>query len=229
MPSISSLIRSRKWEKVSDLRCKDCPYSDTPKNFICCLDCSQRHNILHYLLGFNPPVSIVQDIIETFPETAHEMDCMQRYPLHIALMCGASVDLVRYLIKVNEEAVTAVDKEGKTTLHLLFTDYRMRRKSKSRFWKELRIQFPLIIYMLCRQHPELVLKEDLNDMNVIELVIQEEVDQKTMKLLQCIAECEMKKQDLTWFRPPPPCIKKLDEKPLSSFTKIRATMPNFCK
>ena len=224
MPSISSLIRSRKWEKVAEYRCKDCPYTDTPKKFICCHDCSERHNILHYLLGFNPPVSLVQEIIEAFPETAHEMNCMQRYPLHIALMCGASADLIKYLIKVNEDAVTAVDKEGKTTLHLLFTDYRMRRKINSRFWKELKAEFPLIIYVLCRQHPELVLKEDFKGMNVIELVIQEEVDQKMMKLLQAIAECAMKNKDLSWFRPPNPCVKKLDQKSQSSFRKIKATV-----
>jgi len=213
MPSVSSFIRARKWEKVSDLLCRECPYQDTPKRFICCMECEKRHNILHYILGFNPPVSIVQDVITAFPDTVHEMDCMHRYPLHISLMCGASSDLIRYLIKVNEEAVTAVDKEGKTTMHLLFTDYRMRRKSNSKYVKELRGHFPTIIHMLCHEHPELILKEDLDDVNVIELVVLEEVDQKMMKLLQSIAECAMKGKDLSWFREPKPRIKKLEVKP----------------
>lgn len=211
MPRITSLIRAKKWDKVSGLICQTSQFHDkTIKAYRCCNQCSERHNILHYVLTFNPPISVVRDFTETFPEAAHETDCMLRYPLHIALMYNASAEVVSHLMKANEKAVTAVDKEGKTSLHLLFIEYRIKSKCYKRHREEAKMYFPEIIHMLCHHLPGMVLKEDLNDMNVLEYVIQEEVDCRTLKLLQAVAESVMKGDDLSWFRKPRSYVKKVD-------------------
>jgi len=222
MPRITSLIRSKKWDKVSELLCQSNQFHDKTKGYKCCYQCSERHNILHYVLTFNPPISVVRDIIETFPEAAHETDCMLRYPLHTALMYGSSADVVSHLMKVNEKAVTAVDKEGKTSLHLLFIDYRIKSKCYKLHREEAKMYFPEIIHMLCHHEPEMVLKEDWNDMNVLEYVIQEEVDCFILRLLQTVGESVMKRDDLSWFRKPRSYVKKVDEKSASQsqFGKI---------
>merc|ERR1712194_539022 len=135
-------------------------------------------------------------------------DCMLRYPLHTALMCGASAEVVSHLMKVNEKAVTAVDKEGKTSLHLLFVDYKIKSKCYKRYREEAKMYFPGIIHMLCHHEPEMVIKE--------------EVDCSILRLLQTVGESVMKRDDLSWFRKPRSYVKKVDENSASKsqFGKI---------
>merc|ERR1711862_571378 len=151
---------------------------------------------LHYVLDYNPPVSIVRSITKLFPDAANEVDCMVRYPFHIALVCGASVDVIRHLIKFNKEAVSAVDCDGKTALHLLFVDYRIRSKLNSTKFKEWKQSLPEMIHMICQQDPQLILEED--------------VEFPIVKVLQRIAESAIKGKDLSWFRPPPPYVNKIN-------------------
>merc|ERR1712151_1169303 len=219
---ITSIIRAKKWEKVSELVCQRSQLLEKTKGYKCCYHCSERHNILHCVLAYDPPISVVRDILGMFPEAVHETDCMLRYPLHTALMCNASAEVISYLMKVNEKAVTAVDREGKTSLHMLFIDYRIKSKCYKLHREESKMYFPEIVHTLCHHEPEMVLKEDLNDMNVLEYVIQEEVDCRTLRLLQTVAESVMKGDDLSWFRRPRSYVKKVDERSTSQsqFGKI---------
>jgi len=212
MPSLSSLIQKRKWNQLSEVlqNTTNIDVKTTLRNFECyyyCTDGSRHHNILHFILSYNPPLSIIRSITEIFPEGANEIDCMNRYPLHIALICGVSANVIRHLIKVNGKAVSSIDTEGKTSLHHLFNDYKVRQKYNSTHFKETRQSFPEIIHMICQHDSKLILKEDMNDMSVLEYAIQEEVEYPILKLLQRIAECEIKGKDLSWFRPPPPYTK----------------------
>jgi len=212
MPSLSSLIEKRKWDQVSEALENTSSGDEKLLNFKCyyfCSDGSRHHNILHYVLSFNPPVSIVRSITEIFPEAANKEDCMKRYPLHVALICGASADVIRHLIKVNEKAVSSIDVEGKTSLHHLFSDFNIRRKYNSDHFKETIQSFPEIIYTICQHDPKLILKEDMNNESVLEYVIQEEDDYPFLDMLQRIYESAINGKDLSWFRPPPPYNKSI--------------------
>jgi len=204
MPTLSSLIQKRKWDQVSELLLKNA--DNAPCNFECCYDhivlasdICLCNNILHHALDYKPPVSIVRTITEIFPEAANEVDCMLRYPLHIALMNGLSADVIRHLIKVNEKAVSSTDAEGKTALHLLFSDYKVRRKCDRTHFKEAMQSLPEIIYIICQHDPKLMFKEDLNKMSVLEYAMQEEVDYETLSLLQGVAESAKKGKDFSSF------------------------------
>merc|ERR1712176_1286624 len=89
--------------------------------------------------------------------------------------------------KFNKEAVSAVDCDGKTALHLLFIDYKIRSKLNGAKFKEWRNNIPDIIHMICHQDPQLILKEDASDMNG---------------------------RDLSWFRAPPSTAKLLNGGPV---------------
>jgi len=210
MPSLSSLVKKGKWDQVGELL-KTSDIDDTPRSYKCCDGCYARHNILHYVLNYKPPVSIVRSITELFPEAANEVDCMLRYPFHVALVCGVSLDIIRHLIKFNVKAVSAIDCDGKTALHLLFIDYKIRSKLNSTKFKEWRQNLPDIIHMICHQDPKLILKEDANETSVLEIALQEEVEHPIVKMLQIIAESAMKGKDLSWFCPPLSCTKTINE------------------
>jgi len=216
MPSISFLIEKRKWEEVSEALEKLSIIEIKLLTFKCFYFCSdgyctgsRSHNILHYVLSFNPPISIVRSITEIFPEAANKEDCMNRYPLHVALICGASADVIRHLIKVNEKAVSAVDAEGKTSLHHLFSDYIIKRKYNSDNFKETVQSFPEIIHTICQHDPKLILKEDMNNMSVLGYVTQEVDDYPFLDMLKRIHESASNGKDLSWFRQPPPYNKTI--------------------
>ena len=124
---------------------------------------------------------------------------MLRYPLHIALMNGLSADVIRYLIKVNEKAVLSADAEVKTTLHLLISDCKVRRKCDRTHFKEAMQSLPEIIFIICQHDPMLMFKEYLNKMSVLEHSMQEEADYETIFLLQGVAESAKKGKDCSWF------------------------------
>ena len=194
MHTINSLIKAKKWDQVSYRLCRPSRFDSEPHK-------------LHYILFFNPPLSVIRDITETFPEVACEMDLMLRYPLHTALQYGASVDIIIYLIKMNKKAVNTQDIDGKTALHHLFTHYKKRCKiqRESSYFQET-------IRALCNQNRDLILKEDSNNMNVIEYAIEEEVDVRTMKFIQLAVVSTIKGQDdLSWFRQSRIVSNELDE------------------
>jgi len=134
---------------------------------------------------------------------------MKRYPFHVALICGVSADVIRHLIKVNDKAVSAIDVEGKTSLHHLFTDYNIRRKYNNDHFKEAMQSFPGIIYTICQHDPKLILKEDSNYENVLEYLVQEEDDYPFLDMLKRIYESATNGKDLSWFRPPQPYNKSI--------------------
>merc|ERR1712174_13136 len=142
---------------------------------------------LHYVLSFNPPISIVRSITEIFPEAANKEDCMNRYPLHVALICGASADVIRHL----------------------FSDYIIKRKYNSDNFKETVQSFPEIIYTICQHDPKLILKEDMNNMSVLGYVTQEVDDYPFLDMLKRIHESASNGKDLSWFRQPPPYNKTI--------------------
>lgn len=61
---------------------------------------------LHLILKNNPPLYIVEKLVEAYPEAVFEYDLEWKYlPLHVACRFGCSTDVVEYLISQNPEAL----------------------------------------------------------------------------------------------------------------------------
>ena len=57
-------------------------------------------NILHIALCNNPPIDIIQSLLQTFPETPFLHDSVGRYPLHVACSVGISTEAVMMIADV---------------------------------------------------------------------------------------------------------------------------------
>jgi len=74
-------------------------------------------NVLHIALCNDPPVDIVESILQSFPETPFLADSVGRYPLHIASSLGLSTKIVVMIAKAYQHACLKQDLDGKTPLH----------------------------------------------------------------------------------------------------------------
>eukprot|EP00586_Coscinodiscus_wailesii_P003463 CAMPEP_0172485456 /NCGR_PEP_ID=MMETSP1066-20121228/13500_1 /TAXON_ID=671091 /ORGANISM="Coscinodiscus wailesii, Strain CCMP2513" /LENGTH=190 /DNA_ID=CAMNT_0013250739 /DNA_START=304 /DNA_END=876 /DNA_ORIENTATION=- len=111
-----------------------------------------------------------------YPEAVFEMDCMGRFPLHIASKFGASTSVIKHLVKKNPKAAEMQDTSGQTPLHLEFYDYR---------WKSLVSDSAHhTVKCLCDVAPKSVVLDDKDGMSAIEYAIDEEADMKVIRLLQ---------------------------------------------
>lgn len=147
----------------------------------CSSGCSEKHGLLHSIFSSRPPLSIVQNIFKNFGGM-NQTDCMNRCPLHVALMHGSSYDIINFLVGQDPTAVDIPDADGKTSLHLAIENY-----EHSNFDFEFDHSLIYIIEILCTAAPLTVTMEDKNEMNPIELAIEKELDYQVVRKLQKIA------------------------------------------
>jgi len=181
MEDVVSLMSKRKWLEVHKVLPKLKGEMSRNANKKCSPGCVENHGLLHLACYFRPPLSIVQVISKNFGGV-NQTDCMNRYPLHVALMHGSSVNVIHFLVKQNPEAVALPDTNGKTSLHLAFYG-----QEHSYFDLELEQSLINKVEILCAVAPSTVTMEDENGMNPIELAIEEEVDYEVVRKLQKVA------------------------------------------
>ncbi len=82
--------------------------------------CSQLNGmtVLHAVVRYNPPLDLVEQIIEYCPDMPAARDCLNRTPLHVAAGSGASAGLLNILARAYPEACDVQDDGGKTPLHV---------------------------------------------------------------------------------------------------------------
>jgi hypothetical protein len=73
---------------------------------------------LHACCRFNPPLQIVQNILELLPESPSLVDRMHRTPLHIAAGTRANLSIIQLLVNASPLTCAVRDVDGKTPLHL---------------------------------------------------------------------------------------------------------------
>ena len=73
---------------------------------------------LHACARFNPPLHIVQNILELLPESPSLVDRMNRTPLHIAAGTRADLSIIQLLVNASPLTCAVRDVDGKTPLHL---------------------------------------------------------------------------------------------------------------
>ena len=73
---------------------------------------------LHACVRFNPPLHIVQVLIELLPESPSFVDCMNQTALHIAAGIRADLSVIQLLLNASPFSCTLQDVNGMTPLHL---------------------------------------------------------------------------------------------------------------
>ena len=168
---------------------------------------------LHACVRFNPPLHLVQVLIELLPESTSLVDCMNQTPLHIA--AGARVDLsiIQLLVNASPFSCSIRDVDGMTPLHLacdstcdIFTG------------DEDCTRDPLtydVVSTLIKAYPTAVTLEDKEGTSALEHAILSDAPIDVVKLLQAITgqHNQMKAQHNT--------MKAKQEMKIRSFAKSR--------
>ena len=73
---------------------------------------------LHACVRFNPPLHIVQVLIDLLPESTSFVDCMNQTPLHIAAGTRADLSTIQLLVNASPFSCSIRDVNGMTPLQL---------------------------------------------------------------------------------------------------------------
>lgn len=185
MNYVTTLMEYGKWEKMSDyLDSIDSDSLEKIRFVPCDLKCNGNHSLLHLALKMQPPLSIIESLVDIFPEAINEIDCMKRLPLHIACLHGTKAQVIKYLVSINPNATEIKDISGKTPLHLLFDDYKKKIYCIQTDSSRTNRTMTEIVTCLCNSGPRSTISEDENDMSPIEFAIEQEADLKVIRLLQ---------------------------------------------
>ena len=100
------------------------------------------------------------------------------------LINGTSSNVVDFLVRENEKAVKALDRDSKTISHLTFDAYDNAEEIEDYRLKAVILELlPEVIALVCSLNPSYMLKEDINGMNVLEYTIEKEVDYQIVRKL----------------------------------------------
>lgn len=78
----------------------------------------QGHVLLHHVVSDDPPVDVVNRLIEVYPEALTVGGMSGALPLHCAVMYGSGDGVVAALVEARVESAMERDAEGRTALHL---------------------------------------------------------------------------------------------------------------
>ena len=191
LPSDSQLIieqiEHRRWSTLADdmtadkLRSLDSQATND----------TDRAPVLHHVLHYDPPLTIVSKVTQVLPESLVRRDSLGRTPLHVAVEKGASHFIVSHLIKSLPQACNVKDHEGKTPLHRCFDGQyqcfqRDRRGELTKYELE---KGSTIVEALVDASPSSLDIEDDSGMCSLELAILSEAPIHIVKLLQRVKRC----------------------------------------
>ena len=157
--------------------------------------CEEFHGmtLLHAVVRCDPPLEVVAEMIEAFPQLPSGTDCLGRTPLHVAAGIGASPELIKLIAHSWPAACDVRDEDGKTPLHFacdtstaLF-EGDLDNECSSRIAPEYESVRALLSESLLP-----ATMEDFDEMNPLEYAILSDAEMKTVQLLQKAAAANMK-------------------------------------
>ena len=137
--------------------------------------------LLHFAVRLNPPVHILDAMIDAHGDVLKGQDSLGRLPLHVACGSGADGLIINRLVKAYPQACDIQDVDGKLPLHfacdtkcVLLEDDQTPRAP------------PIIdiVKVLLSGSMQSVLAEDDDEMNPIEYAVVSGLDVKIVKLLR---------------------------------------------
>jgi len=163
--------------------------------------------LLHAVCRYNPPSSVVRNMIMLCPEDAEALDCLERTPLHVATGTGASVNVINALLEANPSACRAQDADGRTPLHMACDRNCVLFEGSVNSNDAPRYD---VVNSLLSVSPSSVTLEDADEMTAIEYALLSSGDLRVVKMLQRAsqkvlrkkhAEKKSNKQQLAGFAP----------------------------
>eukprot|EP01083_Nonionella_stella_P250929 866335_1 len=73
--------------------------------------------LLHACVRYDPPIKVLDQMINLYPLSLTQQDCLGRTPLHVAAGSGASPWVIQLLIMNYAPACSIQDDDGRTPLH----------------------------------------------------------------------------------------------------------------
>mmetsp|Transcript_11082 Transcript_11082/g.16707 ORF Transcript_11082/g.16707 Transcript_11082/m.16707 type:complete len:234 (-) Transcript_11082:29-730(-) len=137
--------------------------------------------LLHAVVKYNPPLHILDAMIDAHSDALMGQDCVGRTPLHVACGTGADAEIIRLLVEAYPQACDLQDEDGRLPLHLacdiecvLFEGDQTERAPPT-------ID---VVRALLSGSWRSVLVEDEDGMSPIEYAIVSDANIKVVKLLQ---------------------------------------------
>jgi ankyrin repeat protein len=185
---LSNLIGRRKWNSVQKrLQSKEAEPKDGDTDMMNVGN--SQETILHVICRKNPPLSIIELILQIYPTTVSKLNRNQQYPLHVAAQCGASPEIIKCLSESFPDAVDHADEEGKTPLHLTCESYASTyRAAKSPDGALVSMQDAMIKTVDLLNKPSVVNLEDEEGMTALEYAIDTNADLRIVKNIQRACE-----------------------------------------
>ena len=147
--------------------------------------------LLHAVCRFNPPPSVVRNMIMLCPDDAKALDCLKRTPLHVATGTGASVDVINALLEANPRACRAQDADGRTPLHMACDRSCVLFEGSVNSSDAPRYD---IVSSLISASPSAVTLEDSDEMTAVEYALFSSAELKVVKMLQRASQKVLRKK-----------------------------------
>ena len=187
------LIEAKDWDGFEDFALKN---HDTfrliSKSIQECEEFSSM-TLLHACVRYNPPLKLLDTMVQLDPHALRGEDCVGRTPLHVAAGAGASPPVVELLVRNYSEACSIQDLDGRTPLHLacdasceLFEDDAdgLPRGPPS---------LDNVKFLLAGSLDAATL-EDVDEMNAVELAILSDAPYEVVELLQRATQKVLKRR-----------------------------------
>jgi ankyrin repeat protein len=176
--TLLDLIHNRLWDELEECSEKRSLFKMISQH----IQQSEKFNgmtLLHAVIKYNPPIQVLESMIQAHSDAIMGLDCLGRTPLHVACGTGSDSSIIRVLVRAYPEACDVQDVDGRTPLHLacdnecvLFEGDQTPRSPPS-----IGVVRALLSGSL---KPVLIVDE----MSPIEYALVSEVDREVVKLLQ---------------------------------------------
>ena len=174
------LIHNRLWEEVEEVAQQRALFKMISEH----IQQSEEFNgmtLLHAVIKYNPPIQVLESILQAHSDAIKGQDCLGRTPLHVACGTGSDPSIIRMLVRAYPEACDVQDVDGRTPLHLS-CDYECVL-----FEGDQTPSSPPsigVVRALLSGSLKPVLVEDEDEMSPIEYALVSEADMEVVELLQ---------------------------------------------
>lgn len=183
---ISEAILQKKWNAVhASIEC-DRSTVIFPSS-ICSCQCKKMHCPLILAAQMNPPISIINSMIQANPLGLFERDCSGKLPLHLACEFGAEPEVVKRLALMNKSAVSTKDNSGRNPLILACKSY-LENVDPLISREDANQCLVDVLEILLDISPDCVLEEDCDGICSIEHALRSDVNIDVVETLQKASE-----------------------------------------
>ena len=194
-----SLIESQDWQKFEEVALSNPQtFKMISKSIGQCAEFNGM-TLLHAAVRFDPPISVLKQMIQIYPQALMGEDCLGRTPLHVAAGSGASPLIIKLLTMNYPQACSIQDEDGRTPLLFacdtsceLFEDDEASPRDP-----------PTIdtVRVLLAGSLDSVILEDVDEMNAVEYAIVSDAPIEVVNLLQRATQRVLRQKETEQRRP----------------------------